>query len=67
MILEKINSPKDLKSLNLEEIKLLAQELRALIIEVVSKKGGHLDSSLGAVELNIALHYLLNTPKEEAR
>ncbi|MFA6281609.1 MAG: 1-deoxy-D-xylulose-5-phosphate synthase N-terminal domain-containing protein, partial [Candidatus Omnitrophota bacterium] len=64
MILEKINSPKDLKSLSILELEALAAEVRGLIIEVVSKKGGHLASSLGAVELSIALHYLLNTPQD---
>lgn len=62
MILEKVNSPQDLKSLNPEELKALSREVRDLIIRVVSKKGGHLASSLGAVELCIALHYTLNTP-----
>lgn len=62
MILEKVNSPQDLKSLSYEELKTLSQEIRNLIIEVVSKKGGHLASSLGAVELCLALHYCLNTP-----
>jgi 1-deoxy-D-xylulose-5-phosphate synthase len=62
MILERVNSPQDLKRLNISELKILAQELRDLIIEVVSKKGGHLASSLGAVELCIALHYCLDTP-----
>lgn len=62
MILEKVNSPKELKNLKPEELKILSQEIRDLIIDVVSKKGGHLASSLGAVELCVALHYTLNTP-----
>ncbi|MDP2922384.1 MAG: 1-deoxy-D-xylulose-5-phosphate synthase [Candidatus Omnitrophota bacterium] len=61
-MLEKVNSPQDLKKLNLEELKILSVEIRSLIIGVVSKKGGHLASSLGAVELCIALHDCLNTP-----
>lgn len=64
MILEKINYPCDLKKLNTKELEILAQEVRDLILGVVSKKGGHLASSLGAVELSIALHYCLNTPKD---
>lgn len=64
MILEKINSPKDLKNLNIGELGVLSQEIRDLIVKVVSKKGGHLASSLGAVELTIALHYLLDTPQD---
>lgn len=62
MILETVDSPRDLKKLNPEQLKVLSQEIRNLIIHTVSKKGGHLASSLGAVELCLALHYCLNTP-----
>ncbi|MDD5691612.1 MAG: 1-deoxy-D-xylulose-5-phosphate synthase [Candidatus Omnitrophica bacterium] len=65
MILEKINSPQELKTLSLDELNRLAREIRQRLIEVVSKNGGHLASSLGAVELIIALHYCLNTPKDK--
>lgn len=65
MILDKINSPTDLKKLNIEELELLSREIRSFIIEVVSNKGGHLASSLGAVELCIALHYCLNAPGDD--
>lgn len=65
MVLEKINSPQDLKILSLEELNILAAEVRARLIEVVSQTGGHLASSLGAVDLIIALHYCLNTPKDK--
>ncbi|MCF7894471.1 MAG: 1-deoxy-D-xylulose-5-phosphate synthase [Candidatus Omnitrophica bacterium] len=65
MVLETINSPKDLRAKNLEELKTLSQELRTYIIDVVSKTGGHLASSLGAVELCIALHYCCNTPEDK--
>lgn len=65
MFLERINSPQDLKKLSLEELPLLAQELRRRIVEVVSGTGGHLASSLGAVELIIALHYCLDTPRDK--
>lgn len=64
MILEKINSPKDLKSLKIEELKELSAQIRELIVRVVSSRGGHLASSLGAVELCVALHYLLDTPRD---
>ena len=64
-ILDKINSPQDLKKLNLEELKGLSQEIRNFIIETVSKTGGHLAPSLGTVELTIALHYVFNTPKDK--
>lgn len=65
MFLEKINSPQDLKTLNPEELALLASEIRARMVEVVSSRGGHLASSLGAVELVIALHCCLNAPKDK--
>jgi len=64
MILEKINFPPDLKKLNHEELKSLSAEIRDLIIKIVSGKGGHLASSLGAVELCIALHYCLDAPAD---
>jgi 1-deoxy-D-xylulose-5-phosphate synthase len=64
-LLEKINSPKDLKNLSRKELPLLAQEIRELIVEVVSQSGGHLASSLGAVELAIALHYVFDTPEDK--
>ncbi len=64
-LLEKINSPDDLKNLSRKELPLLATEIRDLIVEVVSKSGGHLASSLGAVELAIALHYVFDTPNDK--
>ena len=60
--LEKIDSPDDLKRLSVEELPVLADEIRKLIIEVVSARGGHLASSLGAVEIAIALHYVFDSP-----
>jgi len=65
MLLEKINSSEDLKKLSLGELNSLAVEVRARLVEVVSRTGGHLASSLGAVDLIIALHYCLNTPKDK--
>lgn len=64
-LLEKIDSPADLKKLKLEDFPALAQEIRELIIEVVSRTGGHLSSNLGVVELTIVLHYLFDTPKDQ--
>ena len=64
-LLEKINSAQDLKKLSLEQLPQLAQEIRERIIEVVSSTGGHLASSLGAVELILALHYCLDMPKDK--
>ncbi len=63
-LLEKINDPKDLRALPEDELPALAQELRDFMVESVSKTGGHLSSSLGAVELSIALHRVFNTPED---
>jgi len=65
MILDKINSPADLKQLKTEELNLLAREVRDYMLDVVSKNGGHLASSLGVVELTIALHRIFNTPYDK--
>lgn len=64
-ILEKINSPKDLKKLNIEDKTILAKEIRELIINTTSKNGGHVASNLGVVELTIALHSIFDTPKDK--
>ncbi len=64
-ILNSINTPADIKGLSVNELEQLAGELRQKIIEVVSINGGHLASSLGCVELCIALHYIYNTPVDE--
>jgi 1-deoxy-D-xylulose-5-phosphate synthase len=63
-LLEKINSPQDLKGLDQSELGALAEEVRELIIDVVSETGGHLASSLGAVDLAVALHYVYDTPDD---
>jgi 1-deoxy-D-xylulose-5-phosphate synthase len=65
MVLEKITSPQDLKKLSIEELPLLSEEVRRRIVTVISRTGGHLASSLGAVELIIALHYCLDTPRDK--
>ncbi|PIQ88155.1 MAG: 1-deoxy-D-xylulose-5-phosphate synthase [Candidatus Omnitrophica bacterium CG11_big_fil_rev_8_21_14_0_20_43_6] len=65
MFLEKINSPLDLKKLSPDQLVPLSAEIRQRMIEVVSQTGGHLASSLGAVELIVALHYCLDTPKDK--
>jgi len=62
--LQLINSPDDLKHINITILPTLAEEIRNLIVETVSKTGGHLASSLGVVELTIALHYVFDTPKD---
>ena len=64
-MLKKIDSPRDLKKLNRSELPDLAKEIRKTIVDVVSISGGHLASSLGAVELGIALHYVFDTPTDK--
>lgn len=64
-ILSKINEPKDLKKLSIEELCLLSREIRKRIIEVVSRTGGHLGSNLGVVELTIALHRIFDSPEDK--
>ena len=65
MLLEKINSVADLKKLSTNDLDALASEIREYILEVISTNGGHLASSLGVVELTIALHYVFNTPRDK--
>jgi len=64
-LLKKINSPADLKRLARSELPVLAREIRKIIVDVVSKNGGHLASSLGAVELAIAIHYVFDAPNDK--
>ncbi len=64
-LLNNINSPADLKKLSVAELTDLAMEIRELIVDVVSKTGGHLASSLGAVELAIAIHYVFDVPRDK--
>lgn len=64
-LLEQIQSPADLKLLSRDQLPLLADEIRQIIVEVVSKNGGHLASSLGVVELAIAIHYVFDTPNDK--
>lgn len=63
--LDKVNSPKDVKKLNIKELELLCGEIRSLMIETVSKNGGHLASNLGVVELTVALHKVFNSPEDQ--
>ncbi len=63
-LLSSINSPTDLRQLDVNQLPQLAQELRDFIIDVVSVKEGHLGASLGVVELTIALHYVFDTPND---
>src|SRR5688572_22565348 len=65
MLLDKVNSPADLRSLSYEELDELAAEIRDFIVEAVSTAGsGHLGSNLGAVELTLALHRVFESPAD---
>jgi len=63
-LLDNINSPADLKKLSVDKLPALAQEMRDLIINAVASSGGHLASSLGAIELAIGIHYCFNAPED---
>jgi 1-deoxy-D-xylulose-5-phosphate synthase len=63
--LEQIDSPADLKKIARKDLPKLAEEIRKSIVDVVSKTGGHLAPSLGAVELAIAIHYVFDTPRDK--
>ena len=63
-MLEKINSPQDLKALSIEQMEQLAGEIRALLVETVLEQGGHLASNLGVVELTLALEYVFGDPED---
>lgn len=63
-LLDTINYPVHMKNLSVKELRQLADELRSDVIFHVSKTGGHLGSSLGVVELTVALHYVFNAPQD---
>ena len=63
-ILNRLNSPKDLKLLKKSELDDVCRELRDFIIDLVSKNGGHFGASLGVVEITVALHYVFDTPRD---
>ena len=64
-ILNKVNSPKDVKSLNMDELRILCEDIRHYMIECCSVNPGHLGSSLGAVELIVGMHYVYDTPEDK--
>ena len=64
-MLKKLRTPDELKSFSVKQLEVLAGEIREKIIDTVSRTGGHLASSLGVVELTIALHRVLNTPADK--
>ena len=63
-LLNSINEPADLRGLSMAQLQLLTAELRAFLLDSISKTGGHLSSNLGTVELTVALHYVFNTPED---
>ena len=63
-LLDHVNDPADLRGMNMEELKQIADELRRDLIEVVSVTGGHLGASLGVIELTVALHHTFDTPRD---
>ncbi len=65
MILDRVNTPDDVKKLSYEEIKTLAEEIRELIIKKVNTTGGHMGPNLGIVETTIAMHYVFNSPVDK--
>ncbi|MBK9978713.1 MAG: 1-deoxy-D-xylulose-5-phosphate synthase [Gemmatimonadetes bacterium] len=64
-ILDRVNSPADLRRLSRDELRTLAAEMRARLIDVCSRTGGHIGAGLGVVELSIALHYVFETPHDQ--
>ncbi len=64
-ILEKVDSPKDIKGLGMAELKQLCAEIRQYMVECCSVNPGHLGSSLGAVELIVGLHYVYDAPVDK--
>lgn len=64
-LLEQIKEPRDLRQLKREQLPQVAKEIRQRILDTISKKGGHLASSLGSADLTVALHYVFNTPEDK--
>ncbi|MGH7619132.1 MAG: 1-deoxy-D-xylulose-5-phosphate synthase [Gemmatimonadaceae bacterium] len=64
-ILDRINTPADLKTLSREQLRTLSAEIRAALIDSCSRTGGHIGAGLGVVELSVALHYVLDTPRDQ--
>src|SRR5215467_1206535 len=64
-VLDRVNSPADIRGMNREELRHLADDVRARLIDVCSRTGGHIGAGLGVVELTIALHYAFDTPRDQ--
>lgn len=65
MYIENISSPQDIKNLNVQELEILAEEIRSALMNRLSKKGGHFGPNFGIVEATIALHYVFNSPEDK--
>ena len=63
--LDKVNHPKDIKSMDFNELDILAKDIRKFLVRSLSKTGGHLSSNLGIVELTLALHKVFDSPKDK--
>ena len=64
-LLDKVNSPKDLKKMNVETLNILCKEIREFLVNSLSKTGGHLGSNLGVIELTVAMHHCFNSPDDK--
>src|SRR5213075_3028842 len=64
-LLEKIDVPADLRTLSCDELVALADEMRARLVDVCSRTGGHIGAGLGVIELTIALHFAFDTPRDQ--
>jgi 1-deoxy-D-xylulose-5-phosphate synthase len=64
-VLDRIDDPSDLKPLTREELRALADEIRAALIDSCSRTGGHIGAGLGVVELTVALHHVFDTPRDQ--
>ena len=65
MYIENINGPSDVKKLNIDQLNVLAEEMRHALLTRLSKHGGHFGPNLGMVEATIALHYVFNSPTDK--
>ena len=63
-MLEDINNPSDIKKLDINQLQLLADEIKKFLIASIKNTGGHLGSNLGAIELTLAMHYVFDTPDD---
>ena len=65
MYIEKVNNPQDIKGLNINELNVLADEIRAGVLNRVSSHGGHVGPNLGFTEATVAMHYVFDAPRDK--